>query len=368
VPKFFGQLKWSYLAGTQVARGDSRGTVYYFFADPLGTARVMTNQTGVTQQESTYYPFGGEQTHGNTCNQSYHFAGMYRDSETGNDSTQFRMYESNLGRWLAPDPMAGDILNPQSLNRYAYVLNNPVNSTDPLGLFLWPEDPWGGGGGGGGWGGGWGGYYIDGMPASRSQFDALMGMGAAVLWPYSSTSGVRVTADNQVQGWVPPSQLTTTLTDENGKVIGTYAGAVQPGYWATVGSVGDAFNSMLRVTGNFFSGAGDVLSLGTTYLARKYVFDSDSVVDKGSGAYISGAATGIAIGAAIGNEMGPHGQIFGTRFGGNQPLFNANDTLRIGWSYIRSSGEYVFRIGGTAVGWIKTNPHINLWPPSWWGK
>jgi hypothetical protein len=38
------------------------------------------------------------------------------------------------GRWLSPDPLAGNILNPQSLNRYAYVLNNPTSLVDPLGL------------------------------------------------------------------------------------------------------------------------------------------------------------------------------------------------------------------------------------------
>src|SRR2546422_11417504 len=44
------------------------------------------------------------------------------------------MYTPNQGRWLSPDPLAGDIANPQSLNRYAYVVNNPTNFTDPLGL------------------------------------------------------------------------------------------------------------------------------------------------------------------------------------------------------------------------------------------
>ena len=44
------------------------------------------------------------------------------------------MYSSGLGRWLSPDPLAGDITNPQSLNRYAYVLNNPCNFLDPFGL------------------------------------------------------------------------------------------------------------------------------------------------------------------------------------------------------------------------------------------
>ena len=83
----------------------------------------------------------------NTCAQNYKFAGMERDAETGNDHTWYRQYASNLGRWLSPDPVAGSALNPQSLNRYAYVLNNPTNLIDPLGLGDPPPkrmvcDPW----------------------------------------------------------------------------------------------------------------------------------------------------------------------------------------------------------------------------------
>ena len=40
-----------------------------------------------------------------------------------------------LYRWQTPDPLGGNVADPQSLNRYAYVLNNPINFTDPLGLF-----------------------------------------------------------------------------------------------------------------------------------------------------------------------------------------------------------------------------------------
>ncbi len=61
------------------------------------------------------------------------------------------------------------------------------------------------------------------------------------------------------------------------------------------------------------------------------------------------------------------GLVFGTRMGGNTPLLNSAKALRIGWSYSRQYGQYVFRIGGTVLGKVLSNPHINLWPPSWWG-
>ncbi len=53
--------------------------------------------------------------------------------------TLFRQYNSTYGRWLSPDPIAGDVANPQTLNRYAYAANNPTNFADPLGLKVGPS-------------------------------------------------------------------------------------------------------------------------------------------------------------------------------------------------------------------------------------
>jgi DNA-directed RNA polymerase specialized sigma24 family protein len=45
------------------------------------------------------------------------------------------------GHWLNPDTLGGDITSPQSLNRYAYALNNPETLTDPLGIkTMWGTD------------------------------------------------------------------------------------------------------------------------------------------------------------------------------------------------------------------------------------
>jgi RHS repeat-associated protein len=126
--------EYIFFVGARIARRDSAGNVYYYFGDYLGSSRSITNATGTICYEADFYPFGGERVLSNTCGQNYKFAGMERDSETGNDQTWFRYYASNLGRWLSPDPVAGSIFDPQSLNRYAYVLNNPCNLIDPLGL------------------------------------------------------------------------------------------------------------------------------------------------------------------------------------------------------------------------------------------
>jgi RHS repeat-associated protein len=128
------QNEYVYFSAGRTARRDSAGNVYYYFSDAIGTAQLITNSTGTVCYDSNKTPFGYEMAYTTTCAQNYMFAGMERDSETGNDHTWFRNYEQNLGRWMSPDLLSGDVSNPQSLNRYTYALNNPTTLTDPLGL------------------------------------------------------------------------------------------------------------------------------------------------------------------------------------------------------------------------------------------
>jgi hypothetical protein len=44
-----------------------------------------------------------------------------------------RWYDPALGRFISPDSIVPQPGNPQSLNRYSYVLNNPLKYTDPSG-------------------------------------------------------------------------------------------------------------------------------------------------------------------------------------------------------------------------------------------
>ena len=61
--------------------------------------------------------------------------GKERDTESGNGYFGARYFGSSMGRFLSPDPIGGDLTNPQSLNKYAYVLNNQLRLTDPTGLY-----------------------------------------------------------------------------------------------------------------------------------------------------------------------------------------------------------------------------------------
>jgi RHS repeat-associated protein len=63
-----------------------------------------------------------------------HFTGKERDSESGLDNFGPRYDSSSMGRFMSADPMGGHLLDPQTLNRYSYVRNNPLNLTDPTGL------------------------------------------------------------------------------------------------------------------------------------------------------------------------------------------------------------------------------------------
>ena len=62
-------------------------------------------------------------------------SGQERDAETGSDYFKARYYGNLLGRFTSPDPDPGsmDVTNPQSFNRYAYVLGNPMRNVDPSG-------------------------------------------------------------------------------------------------------------------------------------------------------------------------------------------------------------------------------------------
>lgn len=123
--------------GRRIARIDPSGNVYYYQADQIGSTRVIATSTGTVCFDSDYSPYGAEMNHVNNCPQNYKFTGYERDTETSLDYAFNRYYNSRTGRFMSADPSgiaSATLSNPQSLHRYAYVLNNPLIGIDLLGL------------------------------------------------------------------------------------------------------------------------------------------------------------------------------------------------------------------------------------------
>jgi RHS repeat-associated protein len=127
-----------YAAGTLIATYDTTGKgLHFYFNDPLGSRRAQTDAFGLLEQTCASLPFGDglSCTGSTTAPTEHHFTAKERDTESGNDYFEARYLGSSMGRFLSPDPVGGSLANPQTLNKYAYVLNNPLTNTDPTGLY-----------------------------------------------------------------------------------------------------------------------------------------------------------------------------------------------------------------------------------------
>jgi RHS repeat-associated protein len=125
------------------------GKIQYTTQDTLGSPRVLTNEKGEVTSRRDFLPFGEEITtlggrttankYGQVDNVKQKFSGYEEDSETGLDFAQARYYSSLQGRFTSIDPIfmkVDRLLDPQRINLYAYVRNNPLVFIDPTGLDL----------------------------------------------------------------------------------------------------------------------------------------------------------------------------------------------------------------------------------------
>ena len=122
----------------------------YLSYDHLGSVRLVTDASANVISRHDFLPFGEEIVNaagrtaglgfGGTDDVSQRFTGKERDAESGLDYFGARYYGGALGRWASPDWSAkpepipyAKLDNPQTLNLYSYVLNNPLRTVDPDG-------------------------------------------------------------------------------------------------------------------------------------------------------------------------------------------------------------------------------------------
>jgi len=123
--------------GELLATYSSTGSPMAFaLNDWLGTKRVQAKADGEFDLSFVSLPYGDQMLSSTGATEQF-FTGKERDSESGNDYFGARYYSSSMGRFMSPDwsaqPQAVPYVameNPQSLNLYGYVLNNPLSRTD----------------------------------------------------------------------------------------------------------------------------------------------------------------------------------------------------------------------------------------------
>jgi RHS repeat-associated protein len=124
--------EYLYMGKIRIAKVDvNTSKIYYYLNDRLGTPQIMTDDTGIIVWEASYKPFGEATVNPmSTMENNFRFPGQYYDEETGLHYNYHRYYNPRTGRYLTPDPIGLD----GGVNLYVYVLSNPVNWFDIIGL------------------------------------------------------------------------------------------------------------------------------------------------------------------------------------------------------------------------------------------
>ena len=116
--------------GASVRQGDA---VTYLHTDHLGTVSIATNQSQVVLARTLNLPYGGVRWTSGTMPTDWGYTGQKEPIGTGLVYLHARFYAPATGRFLSADTIVQNWSDPQHLNRYTYVRNNPTNLTDPTG-------------------------------------------------------------------------------------------------------------------------------------------------------------------------------------------------------------------------------------------
>jgi RHS repeat-associated protein len=137
-----GSLAQTNLLTPPQGGGQSTPTLSFHHSDHLSGASVDTDINGDILQITDYYPYGDSRIEDTTSDfhNDYTYTGKERDEDTDLLYYEARYYNSNIGRFISLDPWSGDITDPQSLNKYAYVRNNPLKYVDPDGRVFGIEE------------------------------------------------------------------------------------------------------------------------------------------------------------------------------------------------------------------------------------
>jgi RHS repeat-associated protein len=124
--------KYYYFGGQRVAMRNPDG-VYYLHADHLGSTSLTTDESGTVVARQLYYPYGSVRWSEGILPTDFGFTGQRAVPGSGLIFMHARYYHPYVGRFIQADTIVPEPGDPQSLNRFAYVTNNPLKFIDPSG-------------------------------------------------------------------------------------------------------------------------------------------------------------------------------------------------------------------------------------------
>jgi RHS repeat-associated protein len=113
--------------------GTAATNVYYYHPDHLGSSNTVSNSAGTEVKATLFYPYGATRTETGSKPIEQKYTGQDFDQWTGLYNYGARYYDPNLMHFISADNIIPSAADPQMLNRYSYVRNNPIRLRDPTG-------------------------------------------------------------------------------------------------------------------------------------------------------------------------------------------------------------------------------------------
>ena len=139
--------RFVFAGGARVAvirRDSTQEVTSYLHQDHLGSTDTITDASGGVVQTLSYDPHGLRRDSDWQDASGAISSAITTRGFTGHEHLEDlklihmngRVYDPVIGRFLSADPAYQNLAGSQTLNRYAYVLNNPLSYTDPSGFFF----------------------------------------------------------------------------------------------------------------------------------------------------------------------------------------------------------------------------------------
>lgn len=135
-----GNVTSYYYSGNKLVAEREASTLRYFHQDSLSSTSLMTDSSGGSLGTMKFSPFGDLRNSLGNLGTDILFTGQRLD-DTGLYYYGARFYDPSIGRFISPDSIVQSPNDPQSLNRYSYVRNNPLRYVDPTGRYWqWSDE------------------------------------------------------------------------------------------------------------------------------------------------------------------------------------------------------------------------------------